>query len=623
MPILDGIDLVRAVRGDARDDLAAATDLYQDALSHQVDPLHYLITRHGYAETAVVARAAAWAGLDWTDRLPPGIGPTEAPPVDRLARMRSVSLAGPDGPILFVTARTHEVVRLREVVRRDPALARRYVLVGPSVMRRHAMRIGTTALLDAARHRLARAWPNATAHLDVTLPIRLAFVLAVALAVGLAGLSPLVGAAPVIVLTFGIVIAPALMRLAAMKAIDRWHPPRERRPSDSLLPVYSIVLPMRDEAGMVPQLIASLKRLDYPPDKLEFVFVVEGDCPATLAAVRRQMDDPRIVLVPVPPAAPRTKPKAMNFVLPLLAGECVVVYDAEDRPDPDQLWRAAARFRADPALVCLQAELVLDNRRRWPLTTIFAGEYAGLFGVFLPALARWRVPLPLGGTSNHFRLDRLRAIGGWDSFNVTEDADLGMRMARRGWRVGTLASLTYEEAPDTISAWLRQRTRWIKGWMQTLIVHNRHPRLLLADLGWRGFAFFQIIVLGMILAPLLHVSFALSLALSLIGAVPWVVPQHHWLAIVYFAVLVLGLFAAWGIQVVGLLRQERKALVPTQILLPLYWLLLAIATVRALRELLVNPFYWAKTTHHPVGEPPPDPTLRRFFSVGRDTRRGP
>ncbi len=172
-------------------------------------------------------------------------------------------------------------------------------------------------------------------------------------------------------------------------------------------------------------------------------------------------------LVIAPAVEPRTKPKALNAALPSARGTFVVVYDAEDRPEPDQLRRALDAFAAgDQQLACAQARLTIDNTADSWLARLFTAEYAGLFDVFLPSLAAWKLPLPLGGSSNHFRTDVLRRIGAWDPYNVTEDADLGMRLARHGYRTTVIASTTYEEAPARLHPWLKQRTRWFKGWMR-------------------------------------------------------------------------------------------------------------------------------------------------------------
>jgi len=284
-------------------------------------------------------------------------------------------------------------------------------------------------------------------------------------------------------------------------------------------------------------------------------------------------------------------------VLPLVRGEHLVVFDAEDIPARDQLRRAAERFAAHPEIDCLQAELRVDNGAESWLTALFAGEYAGLFTLLLPWLAQHGLPLPLGGTSNHFRTAALRAVGGWDAFNVTEDADLGVRLARMRSRTGTLAVATAEEAPIRLGAWMRQRTRWMKGWMQTFLVHNRHPIQFQRDIGWRGFLFFQIYVGSLIASSLIHTVFALSVAVqfALFGT-GWLRLADIWDG-VYLLVLVVGYSGAFGIALAGLARQGKLDLAVYQLLLPIYWLLHAIAAIRAATELLTRPYFWSKTRH--------------------------
>lgn len=266
-------------------------------------------------------------------------------------------------------------------------------------------------------------------------------------------------------------------------------------------------------------------------------------------------------------------------------------------PEPGQLRLAASLFAAEPGIACLQAELVPDNADENVLTALFAGEYAGLFGRFLPALARWNLPVPLGGTSNHFRSEVLKQIGGWDAANVTEDADLGVRLRRRGQRAEPFASRTYEEAPTTLSAWMAQRTRWMKGWMQTYLVHMLAPRQLIRDIGWRAFMGFQVLVGGMIFSSLLHTVFAGALIARLIAEGPdGLLPRDagDWISAL---VLVLGYGGTGAIVISGIAHISAWRLLAAQALLPLYWVLHSIAAARAAWELIERPSYWAKTTH--------------------------
>jgi cellulose synthase/poly-beta-1,6-N-acetylglucosamine synthase-like glycosyltransferase len=277
-------------------------------------------------------------------------------------------------------------------------------------------------------------------------------------------------------------------------------------------------------------------------------------------------------------------------------GRFVAVYDAEDRPEPDQLRRAVAAFAAaDPSLACVQARLTIDNTADGWLTRMFTAEYAGLFDVLLPSLARWQLPLPLGGSSNHFRTDILRKVGAWDPYNVTEDADLGMRLARFGYRTGMIASTTYEEAPVQIRSWIGQRTRWMKGWMQTWLVHMRSPRRLVREMGLAGFTVFQLIVGGTALAALVHIVFMADFIWTLLARDAD--PEKSVLIYFYAAILIAGYLTSMVLGAHGLARRHLLRHVWVLILTPLYWIMLSYAAWRALAELVCDPHRWEKTEH--------------------------
>lgn len=323
---------------------------------------------------------------------------------------------------------------------------------------------------------------------------------------------------------------------------------------------------------------------------------METASPRTIKAVEQELDYLPFTLVKVPDGLPRTKPKAINFALPLARGEHVVVYDAEDIPHPNQLRMAATLFAQQPEIDCFQAELLIDNSGENALASLFATEYAAQFGLIMPALAEFDMPMPLGGTSNHFRISSLRHVGGWDSFNVTEDADLGMRLARIGMRCAILPSATREEAPIDIWPWVKQRTRWMKGWMQTLLVHSSQLRLLQLQLGWRDFLFFYLYIGGMVFAAPMHGIFLVKFtceALYYQGDLPARL-AHAW---PYFIVLSMTYGSALISGILGLIRVRKPLLIIYQLLLPFYWILTSIAALRAAWQLAVDPFSWEKTTH--------------------------
>ncbi len=371
--------------------------------------------------------------------------------------------------------------------------------------------------------------------------------------------------------------------------------------SDRDLPVYTILIPLYREAHIVPDLASAISALNYPREKLDVKLILERDDAATIEAVRKITLDPCFEIVLAPELAPRTKPKALRAAMPFARGEYVVVYDAEDRPEPDQLRDAVARFReGDAKLACVQAKLAVDNLYPSFLSDHFRAEYAGLFDVLLPALARLGLPIPLGGTSNHFRASILREIGTWDPHNVTEDADLGVRLARFGYSTGVVDSTTWEEAPARLGAWLPQRTRWMKGWLQTYIVHMRDPLLLWRQLGWRGFLCFQLLIGGSVLAALIHPVFAvLLLADSAWGPLLALAdtPTQWTHKALIFTTLVSGYIASGLLAFTGMKRRGSLTSAWVLLLLPVYWLLLSAAAWRAVWKLATAPHQWEKTAH--------------------------
>ncbi|NVO14291.1 MAG: glycosyltransferase [Rhodoplanes sp.] len=394
-------------------------------------------------------------------------------------------------------------------------------------------------------------------------------------------------------------LAWTALRIAAV-AMPPGSPVRLARLQDGALPLYTIVVALYREAATVPQLVRALDALDYPPEKLQIVLVLEADDAATREALEAQRLGPPYEILIAPDIGPRTKPKALNAALPFARGHLLAVFDAEDRPESDQLRRAVAAFAAGgDRLACVQARLTIDNTRDGVLTALFTAEYAGLFDVFLPVLARLRLPLPLGGSSNHFRTTALRAVGGWDAFNLTEDADLGMRLARHGFGTDVIASTTHEEAPARLTPWLRQRTRWFQGWIQTWLVHMRAPRRTLRELGPAGFVTLQLVVGGTVLAALVHPLFAAVLIAKLATA-GW--PRlsdgaEAALVTLFGGTCVAGYAASVLLGLVGLARRRLLSVAPVLLLMPLHWLLLAAAAWRALIKLFRDPYRWDKTEH--------------------------
>jgi len=383
-----------------------------------------------------------------------------------------------------------------------------------------------------------------------------------------------------------------------------------RAVSDRDLPVYTIMIPAYREPEVVEQLVASLGELEYPADKLDVKLLLEADDDETLGAVRQLHPTFPLEVVIVPDAEPKTKPKALNYGLITARGEVVTIYDAEDHPEPLQLRRAAvALANLDERIVCLQARLVFHNPFQNLLTRWFSAEYLMWFSSFLPGLDAIDAPVPLGGTSNHFRRQAIEQAGGWDPFNVTEDADLGLRLHRAGHQVRILDSVTLEEANSDTVNWLRQRSRWYKGYLQTWLVHMRNPVTLWRQVGPKGVMAMGLFVLG---TPLLALLNPLFWGLTLL----WLVARPAFIDTLFPGpVLYLGLisFVIGGVSVVYMgvvsARNEDPRLLPAVLISPLYWVLMSVAAVKAFWQLLFRPSHWEKTAHGLSA--PPVPTTQR------------
>lgn len=383
--------------------------------------------------------------------------------------------------------------------------------------------------------------------------------------------------------------------------VPRLPAPKRRHQPDAALPIYTVMIALYREATSVAPLLQAIADLDYPREKLDVILVTEADDDVTRQAIARLQPMPHVQVITVPAIGPQTKPKALNYALPFARGSFVAVFDAEDRMEPTQLRAALDAFdHHGPGVACVQASLSIDNASESLLSRMFATEYAGQFDVLLPGLSALGLPLPLGGSSNHFRTQVLRGAGGWDAYNVTEDADLGIRLARFGYRCVTFASATYEEAPVHFSAWLRQRSRWMKGWMQTTGVHLRRPWHLWRDVGTVKSLAVAIIagsnVLTALAYPLLLVEIALFAGRAGVTGSPSgflvdpLMPLH-------LIAITAGYFATITVGLMGLARRKLMRHAWILLLAPLYWGLLSIAAWRALWQLLREPHRWEKTQH--------------------------
>ncbi len=397
-------------------------------------------------------------------------------------------------------------------------------------------------------------------------------------------------------------LAVIYLRLAAIcepPPQDLWRQYRWRV-DDGRLPVYTVAVPLFREQRVLGKLIAALSALDYPAAKLDVRILVEEHDAGLRSALAERSLPPNFAVTVVPRGLPQTKPRALNLALIEARGELFTVYDAEDVPDPQQLRRAAARFLAAGAdLACLQARLVVDNSADGALQALFALEYAGLFDVLNPGLLRLRLPIMLGGTSNHFRTEALRRLGGWDAWNVTEDADMGLRLARAGYRMDDLASITLEEAPHNMASWLKQRIRWNKGYVQTLITHLKQPATLVHEAGWIATCAFLALALGGVASSLVYPVFAIGFLVALLDGSLLALGKGYGDAATLLAgtVTLAGGLALILAPTLGAIRRGAPDLLKFVPLLPFYYGLVSYAAWLSLLEYVLSRHRWNKTEH--------------------------
>ncbi|MCR4324992.1 MAG: glycosyltransferase [Candidatus Curtissbacteria bacterium] len=367
------------------------------------------------------------------------------------------------------------------------------------------------------------------------------------------------------------------------------------------LPIYSILCPLYKEANILPQFLDAIANIDWPKEKLDVLLLLEEDDQETVEAVKK-MDLPSYIrTVVVPDSQPKTKPKACNYGLSLAKGEYLVIYDAEDRPEPFQLKKAFISFKKNPKnIICLQAKLNYYNPHQNLLTRLFTAEYSLWFDVILPGLQSIKTTIPLGGTSNHFKTPLLKELHGWDPFNVTEDADLGARLFKHGYKTAIIDSVTLEEANSRPKNWLRQRSRWIKGYFQTYLVHMRNPIAFVKEHKFHALIFQLIIgarISFMLINPFLWALTILYFVMrARVGAA---IEALYPAPIFYIAVisLVFGNFMYIYNYMIGSAKRGHYAIIKYVFLIPVYWLMASVASFIALYQLIVKPHYWEKTVH--------------------------
>ncbi|MFF2320463.1 glycosyltransferase family 2 protein [Agrobacterium sp. NPDC058088] len=527
----------------------------------------------------------------------------------QLAEPRFLRLMPQDGKTpLLIVPELARIALLKNILDERPHLLDELAVTTPQAMRGAIWKAGEARRLLETRQQLFNAAPQHSA--KITLHGQQGFyggILATLLVLSLLTYSEMAMAWLHATLST-LYLNTLLFRLFALA-----HTPRETHTETALslqhenkLPVYTILVALYREEAVIEQLVNALERLDWPRSRLDIKLICEADDGATIEAIRRMNPGSHMEIINVPPSQPRTKPKALTYALSGARGSFVVVYDAEDRPHPQQLREAYAAFRNQPDMACLQAPLIISNAPSSWLSACFALEYSGLFRCMLPALAAHGLPMPLGGTSNHFRTAALRRAGAWDPYNVTEDADLGLRLHRLGYRCGVIRRQTLEDAPTSLPVWLNQRTRWFKGWLQSWLVMTRTPFATAHAMGWFAYIAFQLLIGGMILSSLTHPLLFIFLAFMAMAIQENGVQLLFTWQGVLFLIDALNIVGSYTISVLmgrsRMIAYERRKVGKRWLAMPLYWLMLSVAAWRAMVELKTRPFVWNKTPHVPVAK---------------------
>lgn len=556
-------------------------------------------------EEAYYGAIARLLDLPFVDAVPSGQIMDRATLDCLLQRPTVLRLHAPDkAPFTVIAPEARYLAELGRRLQHHPSLKSALTVASASSIRRAVWQAGATRRVAAVSSALFEENPQHSARIVMT--GRQGFVAGTLLTSGAAAL--LLAAGPVAlalhVLLSSLYFAALVLRIGALARPRARSPLPEVLIGDDPLPVYTVLVALYREAPVAGQLIAALERLDWPRSRLDVKLVCEADDHETIEAIRRLQPGPHMEIVAVPPGGPRTKPKALVYALAGARGDYLAIYDAEDRPHPGQLKEAYARFRtAAPEVACLQAPLIITNMRDSCISTLFALEYAALFRGLLPLLSRYRMPLPLGGTSNHFRTAALRAAGGWDPYNVTEDADLGMRLYRLGYRSETIRRHTLEDAPVKARVWTGQRTRWFKGWLQTWLVVMRDPGRARREMGTGAFAVFQLLIGGMLISSLGHPAILAFVITSAIAMLQSPAESIHPLKNLLFGIDAVNIFGSYavflGLGVSSMIEYERRLLGWRWLAVPVYWMMVSYAAWRAAFELKTKPFFWNKTPHEP------------------------
>ncbi|THF50706.1 glycosyltransferase [Allorhizobium terrae] len=509
-------------------------------------------------------------------------------------------------PVTVIAPEARRLPAIQARLRQSPEFAASLAIATPQAIADAAWKVGARRRAEAATAQLFHASPQQSARTVLT--ARQAFFAGLLIALACFAAVTATRATWIGIHTLLSLLYMGTLWFRSLLLLQKVRKPAAPTlllPASTFLPTYTVLVAIYRESAIVPQLIAAMQRLNWPASRLDIKLVCEEDDAETLAALSAIPLPSHFEIVLTPALGPRTKPKALTYALAGARGDYLVIYDAEDRPHPDQLNEAYAHFiAAPPEVACLQAPLIIANVADNWISSLFALEYAALFRGILPSLSHYKMPLPLGGTSNHFRTDILRKIGAWDPYNVTEDADLGLRLYRAGYRCETLTRATLEDAPTSTHIWIGQRSRWFKGWLQTWLVLMRHPRAAWNTMGGKAFLVFQLLIGGMLISALLHPTILIFLGMTLYAMLDKPITDIPLRETVMFWIDMMNILGSYlvflALGSAAMTERERKHIGWRAATIPIYWLMTSRAAWKAVIELKTKPFFWNKTPHMPT-----------------------
>jgi cellulose synthase/poly-beta-1,6-N-acetylglucosamine synthase-like glycosyltransferase len=354
---------------------------------------------------------------------------------------------------------------------------------------------------------------------------------------------------------------------------------KERLPED-YQPKVSIIVPVKNEEKVVERLLRTLLNLNY--QNKEIIIVEDGSTDKTPRICKEWADRYPSLIKYYRNGVSNGKPSAINYAAKKATGEIIAVYDADTMLEADTLERVVLHFR-DPKVAAVQGELETLNPDENAITRL---SVLNDFIVNIQQLGRDKLNLfvPLLGTNQYIRRSVLEELGYWDSNALSEDTEISLRLARKGYKVKYVPVKAMVEAPAKLKFFVMQRMKWLRGYTQAAMKHmdfvkNPNWKTLDAQL--------------MLLFPLMLIVGLAGYVIAIYGAVNFGAAQAYGVPIVQILGVVLLFLNLLTSAMVVAANPKNAVYVP---LLYLDWVLLAsISLYVHVRTLLRRPQRWTRT----------------------------